>query len=127
MPEGKSDFIPEAIFTDSKFEEKILVLKKSFKVIILDTPSFDTALDALPLLRLSNIVLYLFRANFTKTKQLIEPDLLKEEYKLDNIRLILNNVEEFSKMKKDRGIRKTIKLNARKLMVFIQKRIRRKN
>lgn len=121
MPEGKSDLIPEAIFTVSSLEDKITALKKSFKVIILDTPSFDTALDALPLFRISTIVLYLFRANFTKTKQLIEPDLLKEEYKLENIRLILNDVEAFSKMKKDRGIRKTIKLNVRKVILFIQK------
>ncbi|WP_291275861.1 GNVR domain-containing protein [Flavobacterium sp.] len=121
MPEGKSAFIPEAIFTRPELETKLKALQKTFKIIILDTTSFDTALDALPLLKISNITLYLFRANFTKTKLLIEPDLLKEEYKLDNIRLILNDVEEFSKMKKDNGIRKLIKTTSRKVLIFIRK------
>ncbi|ABG60132.1 GumC family protein [Cytophaga hutchinsonii] len=122
MPEGDSNLIPEAIFTNTLLSEKINLLKNNFKVIILDTPSFDTSIDALPIMRVSDINLYLFRANFTKTKQLIEPDLLKEEYALDSIRLILNDVEGFSKMKKDRGIRRTIKMASIKAILFIRKK-----
>lgn len=126
MPEGESTLIPEAIFTNTLLSKKLLELKEIFKVIILDTPSFDTSIDALPIMQISDINLYLFRANFTKTKQLIEPDLLKEEYALDSIRLILNDVEVFSKMKKDKGIRKTIKMNIKKGMLFIHKKFNKK-
>ncbi len=121
MPEGESAFIPEAIFASSALEEKIKELKKLYKIVIMDTPSFDTALDALSPMRLSDMILYIFRANYTKTRMMIEPDLLKEEYGLDTIRLVLNDVESFAKMKKDRGIRKTVGIFVRKVTLLVKK------
>lgn len=123
MPEGHSDLIPEAIFANTGFKNRLMELKKNYRILIFDSPSFDTSIDSLTLIRLSEKVLFVFRANYTKTKMLIEPDILKQEYNLDNIKLILNDVEAFAKTKKDRGIRKSIQLFTRKVLVLIKLKI----
>lgn len=121
MPEGKSKLIPEAIFIHPQLKDKLDSLQEKFQVIILDTPSFDTALDAIPLISMSDTTLYIFRANYSKTKMLMDPDLLQEEYGFTNIRLVLNDVEGFAKMKKDRGIRKSAQLLVRKTIYIAKK------
>lgn len=117
MPHGNSGIIPEAIFATEDLPEKLQSLKNRFKIIIFDTPSFDTALDAIPIIKSADYSLFVFRSNFTKTNLAIEPDLLKAEYEFENINLVLNDVQSFTKMKKDRGIRKVLTL-------FLNKTIR---
>lgn len=125
MPEGKSTFIPEAIFINPAIENKLHLLQTKFQVILLDTPSFDTSLDAIPLIGFSNMTLYIFRANYSKTKMILDPDLLKEEYGVENIRLVLNDVAGFAKMKKDRGIRKSVHLLIRRVLYVTKKQWRK--
>lgn len=110
LPNGNYSQTPEAIFANPSFDPKAKQLKEHYQIIVWDTPSFDTALDALAAMRNADHVLYLFRANFSKTKLAVEPDLLKTEYGFEHIKLILNDVPNFAKMKRDRGVRKMVML-----------------
>jgi len=125
MPTGISDLIPEAVFAYEGFQEKMTKLKEKFPIVIWDSPSFDTAIDALSLMKTADSVLYIFRANFSKTKLAIEPDLFKAEYGFEHIRLILNDVPNFAKDKKARGIRYTIRFWMRKSKILFRKYIKR--
>jgi uncharacterized protein involved in exopolysaccharide biosynthesis len=121
MPCGNEGIIPEAIFAHVSFPEKVLELKTKFDIVIFDSPSFDSSLDALGLLKTCDTILYLFRANFTKTKFGAEPDLIAQEYNIGHIKLILNDVPDFAKIKKGKGLRKSI-LNWLSGIKIIQKR-----
>lgn len=125
MPSGRSDHKPEALFVHPSFAEKASSLKTNYKVVIWDTPSFDTALDGLAVMQNADQVLYVFRANFSKTRLAIEPDVLKEEYGFEHIKLLLNDVPRFAKMKRDLGLRKLISTGYR-TMVYILKSLFKK-
>lgn len=116
MHQGSSGLIPEAVLANDNLLPKIIELKKQFKVIVFDTPSFDTSLDAIPLIKASDLTLYLFKANYSKLKQGLDPDLMAAEYKLKNLALVLNGVENFTKMKKGRGIRRTISFYSNRIL-----------
>lgn len=110
LPNGNAPHLPEAIFAHFTFDNKAKALKEKYHIIVWDSPSFDTALDALGAMRNADHVLYVFRAHFSKTKLASEPDLLKSEYGFEHIKLLLNDVPSFAKMKRDRGMRKILRL-----------------
>ena len=110
MPSGISDLIPEAIFAFEGFSNRIKELNNNFSVIVFDSPSLDTSIDSVSLMENSDTALYIFRANYSKIKLAIEPDLLKAEFGFENIRLILNDVPDFTKMKKGIGLRNSFLL-----------------
>ncbi|MGB0404294.1 MAG: exopolysaccharide transport family protein [Salibacteraceae bacterium] len=74
-----------------KASELMKQLKAHFDVIIVDTPAAALSIEGVEFMKLANLNLFLFRANYTSTDFLEYPELLAEEYKIKNIHLILNS------------------------------------
>jgi capsular exopolysaccharide synthesis family protein len=80
----------ELLYTD-RIIELIADLKKRYDYIIFDTAPIGLVSDALPLLRLSDINLFVIRAGKSKFTAANIPDRISNEYKLSNSYIVLND------------------------------------
>ena len=80
----------ELMYTD-RLIEMIADLRKKYDYIIFDTAPIGLVSDALPLIRLSDINLFVVRAGKSKFSAANIPDRISNEYKLKNSFIILND------------------------------------
>ena len=66
-------------------------LKSRFDVIVVDTPAAALSIEGVEFMKLADLNVFLFRANYTSTDFLEYPELLAEEYQIKNIHLLLNS------------------------------------
>lgn len=76
--------------TPSIFEE----MRKHYDVIIIDTPHAGKYIDAVPLIKWSDVGLYIVRANYTRPDLVANAELLRNEYDLGNLYFVLNGTVE---------------------------------
>nr|WP_294899554.1 tyrosine-protein kinase family protein [uncultured Pedobacter sp.] len=76
-----------------KTELQVLIneLKKTYDFIIFDTAPIGLVSDALPLIRISDINLFVIRTGKSKTSAASIPDRISSEYELNNTFIILND------------------------------------
>jgi MinD-like ATPase involved in chromosome partitioning or flagellar assembly len=87
--------IPDIVEPDLSFLKSMLSdLKNRFEIVIIDAPATALTIDAVQLMNWANHNLYIVRANFTKSKYFLNPDLIQEEYKTKNISLVMNDVHK---------------------------------
>ncbi len=91
---GNSTTNPTLLFSHQALKSKIKALKKEFDLLIIDTPATAIATDAINLMKMSEHNIYVLRSNYTPTEFLLQSDLIKEEYGIQDIRLILNGVNK---------------------------------
>ncbi len=89
---GHLNELPSEIFGNPNFEHKINAVREQFDLVIVDTPATANAIDAIKLMKLATANLYLFRANYTRTLYLMNPDFIKEEFGIDNMYILLNGI-----------------------------------
>lgn len=88
VPPNPSELIENEIF------EKILKeLKKQYDVIILDTPPVGLVTDAMCLMKLSDITLYVLRAKYSKKVFLQRVERLSQEHRIKGLNLVLNGLK----------------------------------
>lgn len=68
--------------------------KNEFEIIVLDTPANSADVRGIEGMKYADATLYIYKAGNTAINFIPQPDLLKEEYNLDNIHLVLNNVHK---------------------------------
>tara|TARA_B110000879_G_scaffold69575_1_gene97274 strand:- start:10077 stop:12308 length:2232 start_codon:yes stop_codon:yes gene_type:complete len=66
-------------------------LKSRFDVIVVDTPAAALSIEGVEFMKLADLNVFLFRANYTSTDFLEYPELLAEEYQIKNMYLLLNS------------------------------------
>jgi len=66
-------------------------LKSQFNVIVVDTPAAALSIEGVEFMKLADLNVFLFRANYTSTDFLEYPELLAEEYQIKNMYLLLNS------------------------------------
>lgn len=71
------------IFTD---------LRKHYDLIVIDTPGTSNHIDAIPMMKISDLNLYVVRANTTRKQSVITAGTIKSDYEIDNMYFILNSV-----------------------------------
>jgi len=93
MPAGKRLQNPSEIYGHIRLKEKLDMLRNRYDAIIIDSPASIITVDAIILMKLADRSLYMMRSGFTPTLYIQYPDMLKEEYKVDNIQIVLNNIQ----------------------------------
>lgn len=93
---GKSDQNPMQLVSNSNLRDVIEELEQGFDLVLIDAPATVFALEAVKLMKLCNHVYYIVRANFTKSHFLLNADLIAKEYRVRNIKLLLNDVHQAS-------------------------------
>lgn len=80
----------ELMYTD-RLTEMLAELRKRYDYIIFDTAPIGLVSDALPLIRLSDVNIFVIRAGKSKFSAANIPDRISNEYKLSNSLIILND------------------------------------
>ncbi len=76
-------------------------LKKEFDFVVVDSPACALDILGIQIMANSDLTLYLFRANHTTVNYASHPDVIKEEYQLKNMFLLLNYAHKASNFSGD--------------------------
>ena len=81
------------IYSDGRAfsEPQLNRLKTKFDIVLIDAPASALNIAGVEAMKWANLNLYLARANYTTLNYLSQPDLLQDEYKLENLYIILND------------------------------------
>jgi tyrosine-protein kinase Etk/Wzc len=82
---------PAELMYKEELQTLIEELKKTYDFIVFDTAPIGLVSDALPLIRISDINLFVIRTGKSKTSAASIPDRIASEYKLNNTFIILND------------------------------------
>lgn len=104
VEEGGFDFIsagiippnPSELLNSVRMQTLLTELRERYEIIILDTAPIGLVSDAIPLIRWSDINLFVIRYARSTYNAAKVPDRLAEEYKLNNFMIVLNAFEENS-------------------------------
>lgn len=83
---------PAELLSNGRFEELLIILKKHYDYIIVDTAPTILVTDTLLISQLADITVYVTRADHTDKKLLTYSKGLKEQGKLINMAYVINNV-----------------------------------
>ncbi len=87
---GKTEKAHATVLAFSDSGPAIEALKEGYDVLIYDTSPSGMTVDTIPIMKNSDLNLYVVRANMTNRRLLANPLLLQEEYGIINISMILN-------------------------------------
>jgi uncharacterized protein involved in exopolysaccharide biosynthesis len=77
-------------------ESNIASMAREFDFTILDTAATAVDISGVEAMKFADLTLYVVRANHTCVNYLAQPDLLKSEYNIDNVQMILNDAHKAS-------------------------------
>ncbi|MBD8490486.1 polysaccharide biosynthesis tyrosine autokinase [Echinicola sp. CAU 1574] len=83
---------PAELLVKPRFEEMLLELKKSYDVIVLDTPPLGLTSETLSILRQVDLTLCVLRYNYSKFSFIEDINFLRESKGLKNIYAVFNDV-----------------------------------
>lgn len=69
-------------------------LKMQYDVVIIDTPEVGEYTDAIPFMKWSDLNLYVVKADTGKTDLIANAELIKEEYRLEEVYFVINAMKE---------------------------------
>lgn len=84
---------PSELIENNILEKVLNELKNTYDIIILDTPPIGLVTDAMHLIKISDVTLYVVRAKHSKKAFLDNIKRLKEEHKIKGLNLLLNGVK----------------------------------
>lgn len=87
---------PAELIQSFRMELLLMELKKKYDYILIDTPPIGLVTDGTSLLKMSDIALYVLRADYSKKSYASIPDQLAEDHKIKNLYIILNSVSQTS-------------------------------
>ncbi|HNP98175.1 MAG TPA: GNVR domain-containing protein [Bacteroidia bacterium] len=82
------------LFSQPELKEKIQALFAYGDIVILDTAATANAIDALALMKLSDLNLYVVRAEYTSSHLLTYAEMLKQDYHIENMHIVLNGLHK---------------------------------
>ena len=82
------------LFSQPQLKEKIEGLYAYGDIIILDTSATANAIDALALMKISDLNLYVVRSEYTSSHLLTYSEMLKQDYKIENMYTVLNGLHK---------------------------------
>jgi tyrosine-protein kinase Etk/Wzc len=85
---------PSELLHSDRIKELIADLKDRYDVIMIDTAPIGLVSDAIPLIRMSDINLFVIRSGKSKFYAATIPQRIAQEYKLDNTVIVLNAFEQ---------------------------------
>ncbi|MBL4707169.1 MAG: AAA family ATPase, partial [Flavobacteriales bacterium] len=94
IPTGQATENSIQLMNNIQLDSTIARIKQKFDLLIIDSPATAFAAESIKLMRLSDIVYYVVKANYTKSHFLLNADLIAKEYRITNIQLLLNGVHQ---------------------------------
>lgn len=88
---GQNPPNPAELMYTERLQELIAALKKRYDFILFDTAPIGLVSDALPLIRISDINLFVIRTGVSKYSAAGIPDRVANEYQLKNTFIVLND------------------------------------
>jgi tyrosine-protein kinase Etk/Wzc len=85
---------PSELLHSERIKELIAELKEKYDVIMIDTAPIGLVSDAIPLIRMSDINLFVIRSGKSKFYAATIPQRIAQEYKLDNTVIVLNAFQQ---------------------------------
>lgn len=85
---------PSELLHSERMQNLLTELKKSYQVIMIDTAPIGLVSDSIPLIRCSDINLFVIRYGKSKHSAATLPERIAKEYHLNNIVIVLNAFEE---------------------------------
>lgn len=92
IPAGTIIQKPSEIYGHINLKEKLDLIKSKYELVFIDSPASIITVDAMILMKLADISLYIMRSGFTPTMYIQYPDMIKEDYNINNIQIVLNNM-----------------------------------
>ena len=68
-------------------------LKETMDIIVIDSPATAISIDGIHLMKFADSVLYVMRENFTRVNYVEHPDIIREEYGFEHLRIVLNDAK----------------------------------
>lgn len=87
LPEGVN-----SLLASKKRDELFNDLQKHYDLIIIDTPESGRFIDAVPMMKQSQLNLYVARAKATRKQSLVNAELIQKDYDVENMYFILNSI-----------------------------------
>lgn len=84
---------PSELIISTAMNELIDTLKKTYDIIIIDTPPVGIVTDGTPIIQAADYPIYILRANYSKKLFLRNINKLMEENNVKHLSVILNNAE----------------------------------
>lgn len=91
---GASEQAISHLISGKRTREIIDELRSQYDVVVIDTPEVGEFVDAIPYMKWSDMNLYVVRADSGKEELLANAELVKEEYRLEEIYFVLNAMQE---------------------------------
>ncbi|NJN40975.1 MAG: polysaccharide biosynthesis tyrosine autokinase [Flammeovirgaceae bacterium] len=88
---------PAELLMSPEFEQLLNDLKSNYDFVVIDTPPIGLVADGLMAVRLADLSIYIFRANYSQRDYLNSLQRLIEINKLKNIAIVLNAIPASSK------------------------------
>ncbi|MEO3404330.1 polysaccharide biosynthesis tyrosine autokinase [Mucilaginibacter sp. CAU 1740] len=85
---------PSELLHSNRMKALVEELKKRYDVIMIDTAPIGLVSDAIPLIRMSDINVFVIRSGKSKFYAATVPQRIAQEYQLDNTVIVLNAFEE---------------------------------
>ncbi|MCI5055471.1 MAG: Wzz/FepE/Etk N-terminal domain-containing protein [Flavobacteriales bacterium] len=82
------------ILHHKRFASNFEVIVQDYDIVIIDTPASALSPDAMALMQKADLSLYLFKAGYTRKQYLLNPDLIAEEYGINNMMTLLNGAHK---------------------------------
>ena len=81
------------LLSSRKRNEILNDLRKHYDLIVVDTPGTLNHIDAIPMMKISDLNLFVVRSNTTRKQSVVAAGLIKSDYEIDNMYFILNSVK----------------------------------
>ncbi len=92
IPSGPIPPNPTELIQEGGIENLLKTLKDHYDIIILDTPPIGLVADALSLMHIADISIYVVRAKHSKQEFLVNAERLKSEKNIHSLGILVNDV-----------------------------------
>jgi capsular exopolysaccharide synthesis family protein len=87
------------LLSSTKRNSIITDLRKHYDLIVIDTPGTANHIDAIPMMKISDLNVFVVRANTTRKQSVIAAGEMKTDYEIDNMHFLLNAVSSTRNVK----------------------------
>ena len=102
------------LISSEKKNEIFNTLKKHFDYIIINTSEITNNIDAIPLMKMSDLNLFVVRANTSRKQSLVLAAQVKNDFEITNLFCLLNNASDNTSERKSRTRNRNININREK-------------
>ena len=91
---GETEDMVEHLIATNRTKDIIAELRTQYDAVIIDTPEVGEFIEAIPFMKWSDLNLYVVRAESGKNELVENAEMVKEEYRLQEVYYVLNAMKE---------------------------------